>query len=479
MTDLTLRFDTAADVSAESVVLRGLEGREAMSTPYAYTLTLEVEADNGWSEDVIAQLLTQPAHATIAHGELCDHEIHGVLRRITLEPMIEPSRAVYRAELVPSFSRLELAYGSRIFQDLSGPAVAMKVLEEHGITYESRLTETYPEREYIVQYEESDLAFVQRLLEHWGVAYFFEQLPDGEKMVLVDSASASVALEGWETVAYALREAGTRGQAGTIHDLSRTHEIRPAKVDLKDWNWRHPQVVPEGEAPADEATGYGTVHAYGEHIKDPSEGAWMARVRAEERMAGAQRYAGGTDLPGLSPGHKLLLSGYPSGDLDLEYLVVGITQRFPGEDGGYEKRFDAIPLAVPFRPARVTPKPKIAGFMHAVVDGEVDGAAAPIDEHGRYRLLLPFDRLAEPGGRASRWVRMTQASSGPDYGMHLPLHIGCEVALIHVDGDPDRPVILGAVPNADTMSPVTQTEATKSRIRTRSGILIEMEDASR
>ena len=74
---------------------------------------------------------------------------------------------------------------------------------------------------------------------------------------------------------------------------------------------------------------------------------------------------------------------------------------------------------------------------------------------------------------------MTQASSGPDYGMHLPLHIGCEVALIHVDGDPDRPVILGAVPNADTMSPVTQTEATKSRIRTRSGILIEMEDASR
>ena len=477
MTDLTLRFHSDADIVADQVVLTGLEGREALGAPYAYELSLEVRADSGWSEAVITELLTKPAHVTIAHGELGEHELHGVLRRITLEPMLEPDRALYRATLVPSLARLELASGSRIFQDLSGPDVAMKVLAQHGITFEARLSETYPAREYIVQYEESDLAFVRRLLEHWGVTFFFEQLPDGEKMVLVDSASAYLALEGWETVPYALREAGSRAQAGTIHDLSRTREVRPAKVDLKDWNWRHPQVVPEGEADADVEAGEGTVHAYGEHIKDPAEGAWLARVRAEALMADAVRYRGGTDLPALSPGHKLLLSGYPSGDLDIDYLIVAVEQRFPDAEGGYEKRFEAMPLEVPFRPRRVTPRPRISGFMHAVVDGEVHGAAAPIDEHGRYKLLLPFDRLAEPGGRASRWVRMSQASSGPDYGMHLPLHIGCEVALIHVDGDPDRPVILGAVPNADTMSPVTQLDATKSRIRTRSGILVEMEDA--
>ena len=114
--------------------------------------------------------------------------------------------------------------------------------------------------------------------------------------------------------------------------------------------------------------------------------------------------------------------------------------------------------------------------MHGFVDGEAPGTAAPIDDLGRYKILLPLDSVAEPGGRASRFIRMAQPSSGADYGMHFPLHIGVEVVIVHLDGDPDRPVIMASVPNADTVSPVVQGNATQSRIRTSTGIMIEMDD---
>jgi len=318
---------------------------------------------------------------------------------------------------------------------------------------------------------------VSRLLEHWGIFYFFEQEPDGEKMVIADGSSAFVAHADHETVPYLTHlDQGDDSSTGGISELGRVHEIQPSRIDLKDYNWRHPRVTPEGEYPADEASGHGTLHIYGEHIKDPQEGVELAQIRAEQLLVDREIYNGCTNVLELLPGHKLLLNGYPSGDLDQDYVLTSIEDDIKS-GGAVERRFTAIPYSVPYRSKQRTPKPRVPGTTHAHVDGEVAGAAAPIDELGRYKLLFPFDRVAEAGGRASRWVRMAQSSTGSNYGMHLPLHIGCEVAILHIGGDPDRPLIVGAVPNAETISPVTQEDATKSRIRTKSGILIEMEDS--
>ncbi len=114
--------------------------------------------------------------------------------------------------------------------------------------------------------------------------------------------------------------------------------------------------------------------------------------------------------------------------------------------------------------------------MNGIVDGEDDSVAAPIDELGRYKVLLPLDSVAAPGGKASRWIRMAQPSSGNAYGTHFPLHISAEVAVIHLDGDPDRPVIVGSIPNPETLSPVVGENASQSRIKTREGIILEFED---
>jgi type VI secretion system secreted protein VgrG len=116
--------------------------------------------------------------------------------------------------------------------------------------------------------------------------------------------------------------------------------------------------------------------------------------------------------------------------------------------------------------------------MQATVDGTENGMVAPIDDRGRYTLVMSYECVAaEREGQVRRKVRMAQTSNGADYGFHFPLHVGAEVVVMHVDGDPDRPVIVGSIPNQATVSPVTDAVPTKSRIKTKSGILVEFEDA--
>ena len=142
----------------------------------------------------------------------------------------------------------------------------------------------------------------------------------------------------------------------------------------------------------------------------------------------------------------------------------------------YLSRFEAIPFEVQFRPERVTPWPRIHGILHAHIDADTSGDYAQIDELGRYRVRLPFDSSGRQGSSASRWIRLAQPYAGAGYGSHFPLHKGTEVLLAHIDGDPDRPIIVGSVPNPHTISPATSANATQSVVNTASGIRIEMED---
>ena len=141
--------------------------------------------------------------------------------------------------------------------------------------------------------------------------------------------------------------------------------------------------------------------------------------------------------------------------------------------------FVAIPVAVQFRPRRVTQKPRLYGVIQGKIDAASDGVrTVPIDEHGRYKVLLPFDIGGAAGGKASRWIRMAQTASGSGFGMHFPLHVGTEVLLTHIEGDPDRPIIVGSVPNHETASPVTSANASQSKIATRHGITVTLDDQS-
>jgi len=131
---------------------------------------------------------------------------------------------------------------------------------------------------------------------------------------------------------------------------------------------------------------------------------------------------------------------------------------------------------VQYRPKRATPKPRLHRLMNAKVDSDGDGKYADIDEQGRYKLIAAFDLSGKDGGQASRWMRMVQPYAGPEYGLHMPLHKGAEVVWACIDGDLDRPLICGAVPNPNNTSPVTKDNQTKSIIRTAGQNEIALDD---
>lgn len=484
MTDTILTFTTEhSDLETSLFNVRAVTGRAAMSTLYEFELLLDVDRVGGLVPEEIDGLLANTCFFSVTGTSTV--EVHGVLRRLELLGAAEARPVSYRVHLVPRLWNTTRRFRTRVYQDANVQQIVDATLSESGLEAEWILSRDYPASEYTVQYQETDFAFVSRQLEHWGLYYYFRQDPDGEVLVIADNNRQFQSLDGYDELPFNARM-GRSGVTGSVHSIRTVYEPQPAKVALREYNWRTPSVPLLETHLVDERSGQGFHWRYGEHFKDGDEGAMLAKIRAEQLLNQRELYRGTCSVPGLAPGHTFTLMDCPLPELNVGFLVTSVEPTYqPQADSGDEAAeypFTAVvferddPPVVEYRSQLLTAKPKIEGVMHGVIDGAVTGKAAPIDDLGRYRVNLPMDTLTEPGGRASRWIRMAQPYSGRGYGMHMPLHIGTEVAIAHIDGDPDRPIILGSVPNTETVSPVVDAEATKNRIRTRSGILVEFED---
>jgi type VI secretion system secreted protein VgrG len=360
------------------------------------------------------------------------------------------------------------------------------ILQQYGLAAGSdysMLISGGTEHEYIVQYEESDWDFIQRWLEAEGYYYWFEQGSEGEKIVFADSNDDATAIAGTSNVPYRLRNNLDAGVESIWDWVFRQKRI-PARVTVVDHNYRFPHVPLIATCStnldgSDAELGFGTVFRYNEHFKDNTTGEAIAKARAEWYACQRRVSHAISDCSRLRVGHSFTLEDHPTDDgtyliiaVDHEGGVEGLTE----QDIAYRAIIDAIPIDTQFRPECRTPWPSIHGVIHAHIDADGDGAVAQMDDHGRYKVRLPFDGSGNQGAKSSRWIRKAQPYSGAGYGQHFPLHKGAEVLLAHIDGDPDRPIIVGAVPCMHTPSPSTSTNATQSVIQTASGIRIEMED---
>lgn len=481
--DNTLVFETtAASVQPGDLFLGEVHGVEALSTPYEFRLTLECRVDGGLGPETIAELLDSSCQIGFGPGGI--QRVSGVLRQIDLVDMEHTgARTTYEAVLVPRLWLATLSRRSRCFNDQSIPDIIKTVLGEMGLAegtdFELRLVESYPAREYVVQYEESDFAFLSRWMERLGMFYCFEQTDECEKLVITDSNTQLVPAPDHAEVVYSI--ATETGVVGAIHQMRRRDRRMPKQIHVRDYNWRTPARPVTGDADVDADHGVGLQTYYGDHFADDGGGATYARLRAEGWNATKQVFTAWSVNTDYSPGYRFTLSGAPVGELDAEYLITRVVHRAhqhsEGAGGGdYRNEITAIAATVPYRPPRITPWPRIDGVIHAKIDAEAVSSAAPIDDKARYKVVFPYDLYGTFGGKATRWVRKAEPYSGSDYGMHFTLHVGAEVAIAHVNGDPDRPIIIGCVPNTATMSPLTSVHATRSAIRTRSGILIDFED---
>ncbi len=472
-------------------VVRRFDVTEALSTLYECVIDLASET----LTDNPDEMLGRRATLRVQRGSLT-RLFCGLVRRVEHRGSTGTHRLA-RLRLVPALWTLSQRSDSRVFQDATAIEVVAAVLADANLydaegALRPRLQRRYPKREYCVQYRETDLAFVQRLLEAEGVAFFFVHGEGGEALVLADGPHA------WEAVATSdggvIPIAGAEGsthQRETVRHLTWEREQRPTGVMVRDFDFTRPGFElghmanrPTKGAPRDlyepaPALAFEQYRdgAYGDEdakeqaqLRLDAERVSEAVGRGEGRVTGM--YPGATFSLGLAGTH-LAGVGYVvtlvehTGEAE-EELVLSTERELLREDR-YRNRFECVHADVMYRPARETPRPVISGLQTATVTGP-EGEEVYTDQHGRVRARFHWDRRGPRDARSSCWLRVMQGPwSGSGWGFQFLPRVGMEVAVSFLEGDPDRPVILGALYNGMHPPPFAlPQERTRGGVRTQS-----------
>jgi type VI secretion system secreted protein VgrG len=402
-------------------------------------------------------------------------------------------RATYSVTLVPKLWLLNLNVQTRIFQKKKVPAIIKLVLDGANLTdyYKFQVDDgKYTEQEYVVQYQESDLNFISRLMEANGIWYLFSENPvlaeemDGkpgaETLVISDKASSFEFVSTTSDVLFrtvsGMTEQISTDEKESIHDIGLLRQVVPKEVLLKDYNYRTPEIDLKGRKPV--KTGdVGTVYEYGGHFKNTTEADRLAEVAANRIASQKIHVEGSGNCRGLRAGKRFTLQEHFLDTMNGKYVVMHVTHEGSHTSEGdsaslytYINRFSCIPAAQAdtFRPLQKTPLPRVHGIMTAQIEANGSNYAA-LDDMGRYKVRMPFDVSSAKNYEASQYIRLAQPYAGSNYGMHFPSHEGAEMVWACVDGNPDRPLGLATVPNANTISPVVSANKQQNVIRTAGG----------
>ncbi len=468
-------------------VLRA-SAREAMST--LYECQIDLAADDPLAEP--GELLGAPASFTLRRAAV-SRRFGGLVRRVE-DLGTAAGHRLARVLVVPALWSLSQRMDTRVFQDMTVPAIVAAVLRGAGLypgRLDLRLRGTAPEREYCVQHGETDLAFVQRLLEDEGIAYHFEAGDGGERLVLADHPGAYAAIATLD--GGAVHVAGPEGATAAV-ETARHFDfvtgLHATGVTVRDQDFTRPALDLTRQSPRGGSGARAVYHAAPDAVLHGYQrGAYgadnvqrQADLRAEALAAEARVGRAVTSLVGARAGGTFTLAGHGRADLDGCYLIVRVEHhaeapdalphavRVEGEGPSerYRNAVECVPAGLPWRPARETPRPVVAGLQSATVVGPA-GEEVYTDVHGRVRVRFHWDRGAGPDEARSCWIRVLQPWAGAGWGaMFLP-RVGMEVVVDFLEGNPDRPVVLGCLYNGQHPPPYTlPEERTRSGLRTRS-----------
>jgi len=389
--------------------------------------------------------------------------------------------ARYEANVVPWLWLLTRTSDCRIFQDQKVPDIIKAIFGDHGLTdFDDRLTRTYRQWEYCVQYRETDFNFVSRLMEQEGIYYFFDHENGKHKLVLCDSASAHQTYPGYEEISYRPPE-----QAKTdiehIHDWTIEKRVEPGSFTLNDFDFKNPKkaLLTQSQITRQHLAADFAMYDYPGEYTEFGDGEHYARLRIEELHAQHEVGRGAADARGIAAGRTFTLIDYPRQDQCREYLVT--SSSVTGQADEYDSKgnpsgrgplclcsFATIPASDPYRTTRITPKPVIEGPQTAIVCGKA-GEEIFTDKYGRVKVKFHWDRRSKADETSSCWIRVSQPWAGKKWGAMFIPRIGQEVIVEFLEGDPDRPIITGRVYNGDEMPPYTlPANKTRSTIKSNS-----------
>lgn len=425
------------------------EAREALSRPFEVSVELST-ADPAFRVD---ECLRTPVLLTLVNDRAETRFFHGVVDRAEFA-YTTGTRLHFRLRLRPAIAALARRENSRIFQETSVVDIIKTLFAEAGIDkVEWNLASDYEPRTYCVQYRESDLDFIHRLLEDEGIFYFFRHEPEGHTLVLADDSRAFVPADDAPEVAFAMSQ-GISGEP--LEEFERTRSLRTTGVHLRDYDFEKPQQKPEAKLPAKDV--WALVHyEYPGGFVASSAGSRRAKARIREDRRDAVVARGTSRAIGLRVGVPFTVDGAAQECVNGEYVVTELrtwgeqTLESGAANEVCRNAFAAIPAGAPWAPPRVTPRPRIRGIQTAIVTGaSQDEQAIHTDKYGRIKVRFYWDRVSQQDDTSSCWLRVVQVPMGGT--MILP-RVGWEVAVAFLDGDPDRPFVLGRVYNAEKTPP--------------------------
>jgi type VI secretion system secreted protein VgrG len=491
----------------DALLLESFNGTEAVSELFHFQLDLLAA---GAEEVPFDKLLGQPVTVSIAMPGGALRYFNGIVSRFSQGPQLRGAAGNvtfvrYRAEMVPKLWLLGRNFQSRIFQQMTVPDILKKVLA--GLNVSWQIQGAFSPRDYCAQYRESDFAFASRLMEEEGIWYTFQHSDAGHTLVVANTPQSHADVPGPATLIYETIEGGVR-EEDRIHAWEKTQEIRSGKETLWDHCFELPGKNLEAAKTILESMQVGTVGhklkvggndqleiydypgGYAQRFDGVTPGGSdragdvqkifddnqrTAGIRMEQEAAPGLLVCGQSNCRHLTAGCRFTLSRHFNANGP--YVLTRVTHHASVEGAYttptavplvYHNRFECIPAALPFRPQRVTPKARVEGAQTAVVVGPANEEIFT-DKYGRIKVQFPWDRQGTNDQNSSCWVRVATSWAGQQWGAISIPRVGQEVVVDFLEGDPDRPLVVGSVYNAGQMPPYKLPDnKTHSGIKSRS-----------
>lgn len=429
---------------------REIRGEERISAPFRFEAVFVVPPDEPVDPD---DLVSRDATISLTRDGV-ERTITGLVSDVWLS-----ATSVGAPELTvviePRFAMMRFRQDIRLFREKNAVEIVCEVLAAHGIVPEKRLAESYVTRHYCVQMRESDLDFVHRLLEDEGIHYFF--LEDGT-LVLGDRASGYDPIPG-DTVLPFKPGLGLDGGHDCVNEIGAQGRILPSKVTLRDFNAEHPSLNMDVSAKGPSPAGPEHYDFPGEY-ELPAQGEVKVKKRSEALSCASLVQAGRSFSARLAPGRTFDLALAPPGVEDGGYVITAVIHRFDRDADGFSVGFEALRAGVTYRPLVTTPTPTINDPFIGLITGP-PGEDIHCDTYGRVKVHFPWDRLFPYDDSCSYWIPVLQDNTG--HSASIP-RIGWEVVVHFLEGDPDRPVVVGRVYNPEDPPhlylPINKTRST-------------------
>lgn len=471
-----------------------LELVEALNRPYE--AKLELRTDQLDAEP--SALLGANATVLIERGAN-QQRFPGIVVRVEEGTATGDSLSVH-VTLAPAVKLLEQRRDTRVFQLMTATEILQAVLGgplgelEREVSFELE-RQTYPAREYCTQFDETDLDFAHRLMEEEGLAYRFDTEDGHEAMIVFDRSQSAESILSLDDGAVPMTDYGSSdGGHELVTSFRLASEMTPTALSMRYFDWTRtprttsPAAEPEDPVPLepseepedttreeyDHDTRPLTLTEYDEEAGTfgGSDVEDQARLRRELQVRDARVGRGCSTATGMRPGLSFTLENHRMAGLDGRYYLTRVKHTYlvagTESDEAYTNEFQCIPLDIPFRPERRTPRPRVPGIQTATVVGP-SGQEIHTDKHGRVRVQFHWDRLGERNDGSSCWVRVQQPWAGAGWGFVFIPRVGMEVTVTFVNGDPDQPLVTGSVYNGINHPPLDlDDQKTRSTIKTRS-----------